>query len=899
MSQKFLGWDAVSKNLVTLANNADIQLNLGQRASLRAIAERVPHNGLIIADEVGMGKTRIAAAVARSVVAAGGRVAILVPPGLGFQWSDELKGLDVTTPRILRSLWQYLQAWESADSSQHRPWFNEQALLVSHAFTNWRLGGSSDSWRWALLPELYAQWRKQRDGRLPRDYCGNERLKDPWVKYAAKSICAGIEEGGVAAAWIQALAEHTPWPTVLEAEKYARDASLRPWLETAVGLGLGIFDLVIIDEAHKSRGQESGLNRLVERMVLQAPGSRRLAMTATPVELDGEQWRQMLGRIQVDAVGAHEAIKAYSEAVLRVRQCPSNVCAQEAYKQAARAFHRGLRPYLLRRDKREDPYVQKFAQLAQKSMHAYRRETEILIETHTLPATWKQTVCAAEALSFVTRHADDPVAKRLRLTLGNGHGIAAMVDETQQVPESGVEELRSDLPSTREATEKDAPQGAASKRLERARWWRTVMAKPFEAGDSALFDHPAILVAVAEIERICQRGEKVLVFGRFTRPLQALVGLLNGREMLRSLDSGQPWPQSKVHEKEWPAVEAAHRQLRRPGSFTHAAIDEALGEQYKRLEQQRRQFRETFIRRLERGFDEGQMAKRERAIFNAFRNAATAPERDMDTGDHPLAIVAKATQELLEPNAVACGPGELASAFVELVNAASDRDEGDADGDGELNEGEATGLWNSLEARLNEEYNGPQGGFARLMFGETTQATRRLLQLAFNRPHGYPKVLVAQSVVGREGLNLHKACRTVVLLHPEWNPGVVEQQIGRVDRIGSLWERKLDEAIAMNFPPEAMPHIEVRPVVFQGTYDEANWQVLRARWDNLRAQLHGIVISPRVAESYVGAEWVIAEINASAPNFSPSHIDKECDVGQGSDHDESKMMMATPLGDSN
>ena len=141
------------------------------------------------------------------------------------------------------------------------------------------------------------------------------------------------------------------------------------------------------------------------------------------------------------------------------------------------------------------------------------------------------------------------------------------------------------------------------------------------------------------------------------------------------------------------------------------------------------------------------------------------------------------------------------------------------------------------------------------------------MQLAFNRKHGHPKVLAAQSVVGREGLNLHKACRTVVLLHPEWNPGVVEQQIGRVDRIGSLWGSMLDEAIKKNVGPDEIPRIEIRPVVFQGTYDEKNWQVLRDRWDDLRAQLHGIVISSRLASCCSGE--VADDINFSAPNFAP------------------------------
>jgi hypothetical protein len=144
------------------------------------------------------------------------------------------------------------------------------------------------------------------------------------------------------------------------------------------------------------------------------------------------------------------------------------------------------------------------------------------------------------------------------------------------------------------------------------------------------------------------------------------------------------------------------------------------------------------------------------------------------------------------------------------------------------------------------------------------------LQLAFNRTHSHPKVLVAQSVVGREGLNLHEACRTVVLLHPEWNPGVVEQQIGRVDRIGSLWQSKLEEAIEKKIVAADVPRIEIRPVIFQGTYDEKNWKILRNRWDDLRAQLHGIVISSRIAESYQNAELLIEEINKEAPNFSPS-----------------------------
>lgn len=183
----------------------------------------------------------------------------------------------------------------------------------------------------------------------------------------------------------------------------------------------------------------------------------------------------------------------------------------------------------------------------------------------------------------------------------------------------------------------------------------------------------------------------------------------------------------------------------------------------------------------------------------------------------------------------------------------------------ELQFDESDALWAVIEDRLHTEFNRPQGGFARLMNGETPQASRRMLQLAFNRPNSFPRVLVAQSLVGREGLNLHLACRTVVLLHPEWNPGVVEQQIGRVDRVGSHWERSF-QAHQGDSP---LPYIMVRPVIFQGTYDEHNWQVLRDRWDDYRAHLHGTPVPYRLAFDDAESAELIRRLAAAAPNFSP------------------------------
>ncbi|MCY0854022.1 DEAD/DEAH box helicase [Cupriavidus sp. D39] len=889
MKQTFQGWDVVAQGLVAAARDqarlaeggtSASWLNEGQQASLHGIAKRIAHNGTIIADEVGMGKTRIATTVARSVIEAGGRVAILVPPGLGFQWHAELAEANVNTPPpLLRSLPQYLAAWESDDPSQHQPWFDQKVVLISHSFANWRLGRNGDTWRWALLPQLYAHWRKQCEGRFPRQYHDNEKLPKESPCRAAIDIVQAISAApdGLAGQLIRELADSTPWPGALDPQAYRRDEELRPWLERAVGLGLGIFDLVIVDEAHKSRKTDSVLSSLLDRVVLRSQSARRLAMTATPVELNAAQWKEVLARIDVDAQAVEGTIDNYAKAVGRVRQTPTNEDARRAYKNAADNFHEALSPYLLRRDKREDNHVQAFAIHAKAPVHAYRREAEIAIDTASLDPSWKQAVCAAEALSVVANQSDSQSAKRLRLTFGNGHGIAALIRQVnhdveydyKKSPSVSAEQDQGDA-------DRDADADAASvvatvtldKREQRADWWMRVLTDAFQGTEDPLFGHPAIIAAVHAIEQITSEGEKVLVFGRFTKPLQALVDLLNARAMLRCIDQRTPWPQAKVPDDGWEAIAAAHQQLQRPGSLQPEQLERALAEQYKSLEQQRERYRDRLLTHVHAGLAGHADNARAKRLFDAFRKSVDNAQQAEDERS-PLAVVAKAMQELLGPDTDAFDPKAFASAFIELVDASADRDEGDTDGNGTLDEEEATELWDVLEKRLDEEYNRPQGGFARLMFGGTKPDTRRLLQLAFNRENSFPKVLVAQSTVGREGLNLHKACRTVVLLHPEWNPGVVEQQIGRVDRVGSLWETHLDEAIRGGISPGDLPRIEIRPIVFKGTYDEKNWQVLRERWDDLRAQLHGVVISPLIAAKYEIPQWIVDEINGFAPNFSP------------------------------
>lgn len=875
-------WDEVSRDLKeTSKNTENKRLNAGQRASLRAIAERLPQNGVIIADEVGMGKTRIAVEVAKQVKNAKGRIAILVPPGLGYQWETELRDGGISDVRpLLRSLWSYFAAWEAESKAEQQPWFGEQLVMLSHAFANWRLGENSQPWRWALLPQLYALWRKERNGKLPHYYHNNCKLADPWVRNAGLSIIKYIQDNPShpEECFLDELLLKYRWSSSLE-DDYTRGSEQREQLEKCIGLGLGVFDLLIVDEAHKSRGDDSGLSRLLNNLTWRSPDARVICMTATPVELDSSQWVHSLGRIGVDSTvldSIKSSIDNYTNSAGNLRKfwrSSEEICKQ--YGEHAKRFQKALSPYVLRRDKRDDDTVKKFLRESRFSLNEYRREREISVELDNLSTEWRQAICSAESLSFATRMAQDSGAKQLRLTLGSGHGIASMLDQTKTDEKDDSKQREYDHQQEDDQKKETdlSSRATQDKREERIRWWKAVMKQAF-TDENALYDHPAILATVSIIEDITQSGEKVLVFGRYTKPMRILTEILNARAMLRALEDGTPWPQSRISNQEGDSklpmsVLAAFCQLRKEDSIKPPVLDELnkkLEAQYKDFSNRQEQFRSSLIENLKTGLRELGMPENSKDMDRVALRGLIATIGD----DSQTTVVARALSELCVSDKPC--PREIASAFRDLVKAARDRDDPDADedGDGGIDEAEAQNYWEMLFERMKEEYSVPRGGFARLMYGGTAQSTRRMLQLAFNRIHSFPKVLVAQSMVGREGLNLHEACRTVVMLHPEWNPGVVEQQIGRVDRVGSYWSKLLDEAIQDDKRGDELPRIEVRPVVFKGTYDEHNWKVLRKRWDDLRSQLHGIVIpNSRIEKNDTEGQKILKKITRQTPDFSP------------------------------
>ena len=184
---KFKGWEQVA-NIISDSLSTNERLNSGQKYSVRNLIKTLPTSGAIIADEVGMGKTRIAVELIHAVKQSGGRVLVVVPTTLGFQWQSELeeRDKDLKPKSVIRSLWGFLDAYSDEDTAE--PWADEPVILLSHNFANWRLGIGSKAERWALLPEVYGQYHKLHNGSVPRGYHKRTDLVSWEAEICAKNI---------------------------------------------------------------------------------------------------------------------------------------------------------------------------------------------------------------------------------------------------------------------------------------------------------------------------------------------------------------------------------------------------------------------------------------------------------------------------------------------------------------------------------------------------------------------------------------------------------------------------------------------------------------------------------------------------------------------------------------
>lgn len=323
---------------------------------------------------------------------------------------------------------------------------------------------------------------------------------------------------------------------------------------------------MVIDEAHKYRGKDSSLSKILGQMLVTKDDAFRMGMTATPVELDAEQWINTIERINGSNDASLDNLKGpindYVDVVRRVQIEVLDESLVTDFEAKARAFETALRPYVLRRDKRDDPIFKKYIQTYRfvKVCRVEPRATQSI----GVSREWLRRMAAAEALSLLPDSSLQEKRQRIQFVQGLGlvgHSTEADEDQLQK---------SSECPDQQESnrTSFNGPSDF---------WIEAAMSRKTEE----IYTHPSILEAVRLIESYAQKGEKVLVFGVFIEPLQALARLLDARAILRTLEEGGEWPSATIHKNAVDAMDAALNMNDKPKSITsRQAVNELLESQF-------------------------------------------------------------------------------------------------------------------------------------------------------------------------------------------------------------------------------------------------------------------------------------------------------------------------------
>lgn len=157
--------------------------------------------------------------------------------------------------------------------------------------------------------------------------------------------------------------------------------------------------------------------------------------------------------------------------------------------------------------------------------------------------------------------------------------------------------------------------------------------------------------------------------------------------------------------------------------------------------------------------------------------------------------------------------------------------------------------------------------FVVLVDGSVTAERRERVFAGFNSPL-LPEVLVCTSV-GQEGIDLHRHCRNVIHYDLAWNPAVLEQRTGRVDRIGSKTFR---ERAAAEDPEAAKAYLDVGVPFLAGTYDERMYEEIRIRAQTFEVLTGGDVTTDNLEGQDDGEEAEGTEEEMAFPVLPPEMI---------------------------
>jgi superfamily II DNA or RNA helicase len=923
-------WQRVNESIVRSELNLRNLLKDGQYESLLKISHSMLESGVILADEVGLGKTFIALALADQVIKEGGMVVIVVPPGLLFQWEAELskfhKLFKLASPNSITKEWKSISLRRYWDLAFHPHWhgqyakdpllnFNEHPLLLmTHKFSTPRVQYNSriesfelPSLYWGAKHELsgtnqntkfWYQVKKNNEGSAYLNFIKRMSLAE--ISFTNEELSYLNDENN--RILIESVGEDRKRKIIDSFYLNGIGAKITCKLISST---IGTFDLAIIDEAHKSKGDDdhsTELTKLLTQILrLNAPDkplTRILGMTATPVEMSVEQWGHLLKRIGIDAemiTKKGKVIESFANSLNTARVHPDHAGKVRDLISQSNNFEQSLKTTVYRRRKFDLSSNQELTKHSHKKQtsHPNRRLNEVAISYQDLPQKWRHSILAFDGIAKAAKGLDTKTALKIL---------------DSRYP-SGL--IQSDLITERIVQTEDL-NISENAQIGRIEYYKNIVQDldDSETDDIAhLYSHPRIQKTADHIESVLYnsefnfKNEKILVFGTYTKPLRALNNILNQRYILRQMDKDLPVRTPHENPEE---VKQLFAEYQRIANKSNSDL--------KFFGQLNRSFDESeFFNLIQQKFREYlNIQKTLNKFFNDEENTSESGFIEKLPGNSGLEKLKKSGKieiffsflevhilnELLQNHNLFAQyqqEGKKRSDKITeiaiqiwsnyLLAQTTAEDDGDNDHKSgwvaTSNEshvkadryGDQLSVNQILEILKEDEVskNPHRSAFSRFMSGNTKMPVRRTLQLQFNNPEALPMVLLAQSAVGREGLNLHECCRRIVLFHPEWNPAVVEQQIGRVDRINSLWERLAKEFNeAPNIASSEFPYIEVDFIIFEGTYDQYQFETMKMRRENLAAQLFGALL-PEECMALV-PDSLREELAQAAPNFSPIRV---------------------------
>jgi helicase-like protein/SNF2 domain-containing protein len=822
--------------------------------------------GIVLADEVGLGKTYVALAVAVSVAAdesTTGPVVVMVPPSVGHKWPREWDtfrskclddGLEIrATAETVRSGSEFLKLLDDPEARAHDIVFLTHGALTGSltdplvrlaivrralcrpslapqraAFPRWADRVIPRGWEMdedlveTLIASPPSQWL-----RVHRRATGEELADDP-VPEAIVEALATVDLSDLIEACRQLPVRSSPrLDSRLKAVRRELGSAVGAvWREALSSANLHL-PLLILDEAHHAKNPGTRLAGLfadsdesTEARMLSGPLAgvfdRMLFLTATPLQLahrelievlrrfEGVRWEGLERDAYAEKIGRLEAaLDAAQAASIRLDRGWSAVAGGDlddasprwwsepdtdglpeslkdvaghiaAVRRRTRAAQRLLRPLVIRhsRSGREDRRSVHCGRAILDPEEGGRRGLEIRGEA-TLPF-----LLAARAQALVLADEQRGGARGRALF---AEGLASSFEayaQTRVVDSSAGEAVD------------DPALGVLSEESREAEWYLDQIGEALPDDDHGVWgQHPKIAATVMRAIELWQRDEKVLIFCYFRATGRALRDHVS-REIDRIL------------------IDEARRQLgRRKGEEARV--------------------RDELRRRRERFFDpDAPVTKIARSSLGGVLNGRVDPEQL----DAWIAVMLRflGTGSFLVRHVGL--KGDAAQAFEAALRRRDrtrwtlrERLESFAGFLGQRTAGEQAELLERLSklASASGERDGEvQLPNVRLANGEVERDTRERLLAGFNTPF-FPDILIASSVMA-EGVDLHLNCRHVIHHDLDWNPSVIEQRTGRLDRIGSSAEVTSEPVVVFE------PFLEA-------TQDEKMFRVMkdRERWFNV------------------------------------------------------------------